>query len=200
MSNKLIARSENNEKFIEGRAAVFNSRSKLIAERGKVFYEYISPGAFDELLADRDNLNCIAVVDHDRSTILAKTRSNTLELWIDNEGLNFRFAVPDTQHGKDVYEMVQRGDYDECSFRYFAKESDVEWSRNIKNELERRVNKVSALADVSICIDGAFADTPVQARGLSEFIAAEEAAENEKELTVRVDHNLMEMSLRLQTI
>ena len=77
---------------LEGYAALFNRPAKI----GQ-FTEQIQVGAFDSSLAGGKDI--IALVDHDVSRILARTRSGTLRLAQDSRGLAFDLSVPDTQAG-----------------------------------------------------------------------------------------------------
>ncbi|QZT38704.1 HK97 family phage prohead protease [Halosquirtibacter xylanolyticus] len=153
---------ENGERYIEGYASIFNHRSKLLREWGDVFYEEIAPGAFDNILQDT-GLNCLATVDHCRSKMLGRTISGTLELSVDEKGLKYRIKVPNTTLGNDIYEMVSRGDYYESSFIFSIAEKGITVDRSEEIEV-RKVTDILKLWDISIVIDGAYADTQVNAR------------------------------------
>lgn len=165
-NNGISYRSEGGSGRIIGYASVFNQRSKLIAENGKVFYEVIARGAFDEILTQ--DINVIANVQHDNDRMLARSKSGTLSLRVDEIGLEYNILVPDTQLGKDTAEMVERGDYFESSFAYGARSADVSWDMAEDGFPIRTVHKVSALFDVAIVRDGAFANTEVAVRELKE--------------------------------
>lgn len=164
-----VRQNVSGQNFIEGYASVFNQKSKLITEDGKTFYEIINPRAFDELLADPE-LNVIANRDHDDTKILARTRSGTLTLSVDDYGLKYSFIAPDTSLGRDTVVLLDRGDLFESSFKYWVRANDIKWSRDVDGTLIREVMKVSGLRDVAIVIDGAFANTDVgvTARDLQE--------------------------------
>ncbi len=116
LSETVHVRAEDGGNFIDFYASVFNRRSKLLSEEGKVFYEIILPGAFNDAL-DRDDLNVLAVLDHEKEYMLARTRSGTLNLNSDEKGLKASFKMPDTSLGRDALEMISRGDIDESSFK-----------------------------------------------------------------------------------
>ena len=174
--------SEEKKVFIEGYAAVFNQKSKLIFEDGKLFYEIIKPNAFDEVLKD-EHLNVRAVVDHDNSKLLARTKSGTLTLSVDEYGLKYSILLPDTNLGEDIAKMVERGDIFESSFKYFTRKGDDRFERDENGDLIHIVERVSALYDVSLVVDGAFANTnmSVVKRSLKELEAKEQAERERKE-------------------
>ena len=180
IDNKIKIRAEqvegSDEKkvYIEGYAAVFNQRSKLIFEDGKLFYEIIKPNAFDEVLKS-DNLNVKAVVDHDKSKLLARTKSGTLTLSVDEYGLKYNILLPNTNLGEDIAKMVERGDIYESSFKYSTVKGDDRFERDENGDLIHIVERVSGLYDVSLVVDGAFANTnmAVVKRSLDEFEKSE---------------------------
>lgn len=159
-----IRSNGNGERVVEGYASVFGQESRLIAENGKVFYEIIEQGAFDEALA-RDDLNVIANRDHDDMKMLARTKSGTLALSVNETGLLYTFQPPNTVLGNDTVELINRGDLSESSFRYNVKQDGVEWSYGDDGILRRRVFKVFKIFDVAIVVNGAFANTDISMRG-----------------------------------
>jgi len=173
-----IRSDENGGYTVEGWASVFNHRSRLIAEGGKVFYETINPQAFDEVLRS-DNLNVIANFQHKDENMLARTKSGTLALEVDDYGLRYSFVPPNTSLGNDIVEWLQRGDITESSFRFSVKPSDIVWGRAEDGILTREIMKVSGLYDVALVLTGAFSNTDVSLRGLDEF-EAKEAEERKK--------------------
>jgi HK97 family phage prohead protease len=150
------------KKLFDFYASVFNQKSKLIRDWDGTYYEIMAPGCFDDVLRDA-NLNCLATVDHSRQKMLGRTKSKTLMLSTDATGLNAIVDIPDTQLGKDTAVQVGRGDYFECSFIYTADPADIKWDRTGEIPV-RTVTKVQKLYDVSIVIDGAYANTVVAAR------------------------------------
>lgn len=156
--------TETGERFIEGYAARFNHDSKLIAEyrnnKAITFIERILPGAFDEVLSS-NSLNVIHTIDHDRSKMLARTISGTLQLSVDEVGLKYRFSVPNTTLGNDLFEMVKRGDLYESSFVFTLDESGEQWEQR-DGQHYRTISKVNGLYDTSTVTDGAYANTEVK--------------------------------------
>jgi len=172
------------QRYIEGYAATFNNESKLLVEyhNGRMieFTEIIQPGAFDTVLAD-PNLNVIHTIDHDRSKMLARTTSGTLQLSVDDYGLKYRFEVPNTTIGNDLYEMVSRGDYYESSFVFTLDETGEVWTKRPDGTILRTIVAITGLHDTSNVVDGAYAKTVSIARNLSDLIESEELKEENRE-------------------
>ncbi|MBA2717523.1 MAG: HK97 family phage prohead protease [Propionibacteriales bacterium] len=97
---------------LAGYAAVFDSPARIAN-----FTETIRPGAFRKALAN-PNADCLALVDHDNSRLLARQRSRTLRLHEDSKGLEFELDLPPTGLGNDVLAMVERGDMGGCSIGF----------------------------------------------------------------------------------
>ncbi|MCY1635068.1 HK97 family phage prohead protease [Marinifilum sp. D737] len=174
--------AESGEHFIEGYGAVFNQRSRIIVENGKKFYEVIRPYAFDKILAT--NPNVIACVDHDKNKMLGRTRSGTLALVKDGKGLKYMINIPNTALGNDIVEQIKRGDYFESSFAFGTFKADVKWGRAEDGIAIRYVENISALMDVSIVRNGAYANTDIALRQLAEFEGSKTTTSNRDERMV----------------
>ena len=122
------------ERRLEGYAARFGIEARI----GE-FTEVIAAGAFKaSLSAGRDIL---ALADHDHTRVLARTKSGSLKLAEDSSGLQFDLSLPDTQAGRDVLALAERGDLGGMSFGFTVNEKNGErWTGN-RREL-RSVNLV----------------------------------------------------------
>lgn len=98
---------------LEGYAALFNTEARI-----GPFTETIRAGAFAGSLA----ADVLALVDHDPSRVLARTKSGTLRLSEDTRGLAFDLDIPDTGAGRDVLALAERGDLGGMSFGFSATE------------------------------------------------------------------------------
>lgn len=96
---------------LEGYAALFGTEARI-----GTFTETIRAGAFSKSLDEKRDV--LALVDHDPSRVLARTRSGTLRLTQDTRGLGFALDVPDTQAGRDVLALAERGDLGGMSFGF----------------------------------------------------------------------------------
>jgi HK97 family phage prohead protease len=118
---------------LEGYAARFGVEARI----GN-FIETILPGAFKASLADGRDI--IGLVDHDRSKVLARTRSGTLKLQEDSQGLAFDLSLPQTQTASDLLALAERGDLGGMSFAFTVPKDGERWTGN-RREL-RSVNLV----------------------------------------------------------
>jgi len=118
------------------------------------FRERIAPGAFADVLPDAD---VRALLNHDPSQVLGRTKSGTLRLADESRGLRFECDLPDSPLGENVREAVKRGDIDGASFRFVV--GDEEWDGDV-----RTVKSVSALQDVTVATYGAYPDASVELR------------------------------------
>lgn len=195
------ALEEDGKKFVEGYASVFGVRSKLILERGELFYEEINPGSFREIL-QREDLDVIFTFNHSKDIVLARSVSGTLQLSEDETGLFFRAEIDvDDTDAKNLWLRVKRGDIFENSFAFRVAEDDYSWSNTEDDIPLRTIDRISALRDVSAVVYGAYPQTSVSARELKEITGSEEEEdktqkdkEREKTLTkikiIQIENNL----------
>lgn len=104
-------RADSGKRTVRGYAAVFNSRTDI----GGYFFEQISPGAFADSLKTAD---VRALVDHDSGRVIGRSKAGTLRLEEDERGLAVEIDLPDTSDGRDLAELVARGDIDGMSFGF----------------------------------------------------------------------------------
>jgi HK97 family phage prohead protease len=142
-----VAHSEDN--VVEGYAVKFGTPSEDMG-----FIETIDRRAFDGV----DLSDVRLFLQHDENKLLARTKSNTLKLTLDDVGLHFRALLPNTTLGKDTLEMVRRGDLSNCSFGFtVAKDS---WSK--KDGVNRRsIDKIKRMFEISLVSIPAYSDTDV---------------------------------------
>jgi HK97 family phage prohead protease/HK97 family phage major capsid protein len=145
---------------IEGYASVFGDEYDL-----GYFTERVAPGAFD----GRTNDDVRLLINH-TGVPLARTTNNTLALTIDERGLHYRAKLADTQEGRDLYTLIQRGDITQSSFAFTIE--DDEWSGDRRT---RTINRVGQLYDVSPVTYPASPTTTVQAREMATYAQPEPA-------------------------
>lgn len=114
---------------LEGYAALFNTEARIGS-----MVETIRAGAFAGSLS-RDVL---ALVDHDASRVLGRTKSGTLRISEDTRGLAFDLDLPDTQAARDVLALAERGDLGGMSFGFSVPDGGDHWNGD-RREL-RKVN------------------------------------------------------------
>lgn len=152
-------RASEDGKTVTGYAAVFNSMS----EEMWGFRERIDPKAFDN--ADMSDVR--ALFNHDPNMLLARSSSGTLALSVDEKGLRYSFELPDTTAGRDLREMLKRGDVSQSSFGFTIAEDAWEERKNDAGEVvetTRIITKVHRLFDVSPVTYPAYPDATVAIR------------------------------------
>jgi HK97 family phage prohead protease len=137
---------------LSGYAAVFNESSVPLP-----FKESIAPGAFRKTLMETPDVRLL--INHE-GLPLARTKNGTMTLTEDERGLLFNAEIADTQEGRDIYKLVQRGDVDQMSFAFRVIRQ--KWSE----DRSRRVLTEVSLSDgdVSVVTYPAYPTTTVEAR------------------------------------
>jgi HK97 family phage prohead protease len=121
-----------------GYAAVFESTSQNLGG----FVERVAPGAFRKTLQEAD---VRALFNHEPDHLLGRSTNGTLRMMEDDRGLRYEIDLPNTQLGKDVAELLRRGDLNSSSFG-FRTISD-NWTETADGYPMRRLTEV-ALRDV----------------------------------------------------
>lgn len=135
-----------NEKFIEGHAAVFEQKTDICG----CFFEVIARGAFDNC----DLSDVLLLVNHNFEQLpLARSRSNnnssSMTLTVDDVGLAIRakLNVEGSQNAKELYTAVERGDIGGMSFCFRV--TDEEW-QNLDSDMPTRcIKSISRVYEVS---------------------------------------------------
>ena len=120
--------------------------------------ESIAPGAFSRTLSG----DIRALVNHDTTLVLGRTKAHTLELREDEHGLWGDIAInPNDVDAMNLYERVRRGDVDQCSFGFeiVSEETEVRDDGSVHWTLQE-VN----LFEVSACTFPAYKETNITAR------------------------------------
>ncbi len=156
--SRTIPATENNT--IEGYALNWNEY-----DMGS-FMERIDVNALGEL---RD-YDVHALYNHDYDRVLARSKygEGTLSLEQDQEGLKFRFDLPDTSTGNEVRTLVGRGDVDQASWAFTVKKERWE---NVRSEKPTRViEQIGEMYDISLTPRGANPTTSVALRSLEKAL------------------------------
>lgn len=139
---------------IEGYFAVFNSNYDMAPGMS----ESIAPGAFTSSLSG----DIRALINHDTTLVIGRTKAGTLELREDSRGLWGHIDInPNDVDAMNLYARVKRGDVDQCSigFDILSEETEllddggVHWTiQDVK------------LYEVSCCTFPAYESTNISAR------------------------------------
>jgi HK97 family phage prohead protease len=147
-------RAEGDGMTFIGYAAKFNSPSEDLGG----FVETIEPGAFRRSLRSRNDVKLL--VNHDTGRVLASTRSGTMKLYEDEVGLRVEASLPNTSDGRDMAELLRRGDLNKMSFGFSVIKDS--WNQ----EMTQRTLKSVRLFETSIVAFPAYAATEAMVRSL----------------------------------
>lgn len=154
------------KKVLEGYAAVFGERSKLLFESGKVFYEVLERTAFNQVLKAAD-LDVLLTYNHDMNKLMARLHKkrgvNSLTLAVDARGLKFRAVLSNTSVANDAFALVASGDVHGCSFIFTVDDAGQRWSKTEEGVPLRYISSISGLYDVSVVVNPAYEGTDVAA-------------------------------------
>jgi HK97 family phage prohead protease len=186
VSGTVEFREADDKSTIGGYAAVFNQET-VIGGGMWGFREQIAPNAFDEALKTDD---VRALFNHDPNYVLGRTVSKTLTLSVDKKGLRYDVDLPDTAAGRDVKELVRRGDVSGSSFGFVVEEDEWDERDVKKGKLPLRTILRASLFDVSPVTYPAYPTTSVSARSRAESIAeaekrSQQQAEAEKPADIK---------------
>jgi HK97 family phage major capsid protein/HK97 family phage prohead protease len=154
---------------LTGYAAVYNSKSLDLGG----WVEVIRPGAFTRSLTSNPDVR--ALVNHNPSEIIGRTRAGTLKLAEDAHGLRVEIQPPPTSVGRDAIENVRSGLIDAMSFAFTTKRDT--WTPGADGGPPVRELHDVDLIDVSLAAFAAYPETSVAARRSLERWQAAQADE-----------------------
>lgn len=135
------------------------------------FTEVIAPTAFSKTITDGYDVR--AYYNHDSSKVLGRVKNGSLVLENTDTALKFAVTVPDTQEGRDIYELVKAGYVTGVSFG-FACISD-KWE--LREGKEVRTVTEAKLYEITICSEPAYEQNTCQVRSLSAILEGKEIDE-----------------------
>lgn len=146
---------------IVGYAAVFG----VEADIGGFFREQLARGAFARALREKQDVR--ALFNHESGRVLGRSAAGTLRLEEDDHGLLVEIDPPDTETGREVVTLIERGDVSGMSFGFIAREE--EWDEDLRTLLD------VDLFDVSPVTFPAYAETEVGLRDAASAVLAARA-------------------------
>ncbi len=163
--------------MLTGRPIVYGVRTDL-----GYMDEIIEPGALEHT----DLRDVRFLVNHNTDMIpLARSRNNTenstMQMVVDADGMGIRVDL-DTENNADaraLYSAVKRGDISGMSFMFTI--DSKEYDDLESDHPTRRVRSIGRVIEVSACTFPAYAQTSLQARGLSYTLdSARESLDSER--------------------
>ncbi|MBF4500229.1 HK97 family phage prohead protease [Savagea sp. SN6] len=168
-----------NSMTVEGYTLKWGSMSNPIATADGFFYENFAMGAFDETLQNDEQL---VLYGHDINQVLGRTSNNTALLVADEAGLHLTVDLPNTTLGKDVLELVKRGDIAGMSVGFIKQEDSFE---RVDGDIVRTINKAK-LVEVSLVPMPAYDSSDVSQRSMEGLQDLLEQEQKQKELRQRL--------------
>ena len=127
---------------------------------GVEYREVIDPRALDKT----DMRDVPLRYNHsDNVMVMARTRNKTLQLIKDDEGLRILADLANTTAGRDLYELIKRGDVDKMSFAFTVARDDYDVETRT-----RRILAVDKIFDVSAVDSPAYETTSISVRSYFE--------------------------------
>lgn len=124
---------------LEGYAVRFGIETRIGG-----FVEKVARGAFDASLAAGSDV--LALVDHDVSKLLARTRSGSLRLRSDADGLAFDLDLADTSLARDILALAERGDLGGMSFGFTVPDGGERWVGDVRELRSVDLREISVIS------------------------------------------------------
>lgn len=154
IEQQFTTREDGEALYIEGYFAVFDSNYEI----GYGMTESIAPGAFRNTLSN----DVRALINHDTTLVLGRTKAHTLELREDSHGLWGKILInPNDQDAMNLYERVKRGDVDQCSFGFYIVSEETDFRED--GSVHWTITEVE-LFEVTCCTFPAYEETNITAR------------------------------------
>ena len=155
VATEFATREDGDALRIEGYFAVFNTNYEIAPGLS----ESIAQGAFSRTLQGGD---IRALINHDTTLVLARTKAHTLELREDERGLWGSVLInPNDQDAMNLYSRVKRGDVDQCSFGFEIVSEETDFRDD--GSIHWTIKDVD-LFEVSACTFPAYEATNISAR------------------------------------
>lgn len=149
-TSDLEIRSQGDKVVIQGYASVFNRLSQNLGG----FVETVRKGAFAKTVQEAD---VRSYFNHDKSMILGRTKSGTLKVAEDANGLHYEVAPGNQTYARDLMEAIERGDVDGSSFGFRVVGDGEAWNFTDAGLPLRELRELRLL-DVSPVTEPAYLD------------------------------------------
>lgn len=164
--------------IVEGYALKWGEESHPIPMGdGEYFIEEFRAGAFDETLQKDEQL---ILYGHEMNNVLGRTDNRTASLEADDVGLKLSVELPNTTLGRDVYELVKRGDIGGMSVGFCVVDDEF----NVRNDVIKRSINKAELVEVSLVPLPAYDSSEVSERALKYIENKNKKEEKRQRLTL----------------
>jgi len=164
--------SQDQKMLIQGYAIRFNEPAVFNFD-GVEYREVIDPRALDKT----DMRDVPLRYNHsDNVMVMARTRNKTLQLIKDEQGLRILADLANTTAGRDLYELIKRGDVDKMSFAFTVAKDDYD-----RETRTRTILAIDKIFDVSAVDTPAYETTSLSVRSYFEVEIEKERIALERE-------------------
>ena len=164
------AKKDSEKKVIQGYAVVFDSWTD-ISSWGEIWKECIRKGAFTQSLKEN---SILALYNHDFNNVLTRKDVN-MKLVEDDKGLYFEIELPDTTQGNDLYELIDKGIVNQCSFSGYVRKNL--WSEDNGGNVLREILEID-LIEITITPIPAYEVTEAEVKRSREIKSTKENKED----------------------
>lgn len=183
-----IENSDSKELWVEGFAVRFNSPTVLFEMGGTEYKEQIDSRAFEDC-----NMADVIFNYNHGGKVMARTRNNTLQMEVREDGLWICARLDGTEEGRKLYDEIKGGYIDRMSFRFTVREESYDKENHMWT-----VRKLKRLYDVSAVDIPAYDDTSIEARKDSAVLEAEAQEQREREAAADLRKRTLKLKLLLQ--
>lgn len=175
-----LSNENENELVITGMPVVFDTPTVINDPAGS-YTEIINRSALDGVDLNDTRL----LYNHDFSKIPLARAPKTLALSINEQGLNMRAILPDTEEGRSIYTAVKRGDLTGMSFSFTC---DGDGSHYDIETNTRTISKIKKIYECSIVPFPAYQTTSVEAR--SQMTEAQRKEQEKQQAKIKINQIL----------
>ncbi len=161
---------DDEQKIVEGVAIVFEKPTMLFKYDGVEYYEVVDRNALVNA-----NISDVVFVENHTGTPGARTKNNTLQLEVREDGLYSRANLSKSSKGPSIYSDIKNGIYDKMSFSFSVRKDSYDTKTRT-----RRILEIDRLYDVSVVTFPAYEQTSISARSFFEAEAEKERMEMRK--------------------
>ena len=141
--------------ILSGRPVVYETPT-VIKDIGGSYIEIVKRGALDG--ADLSDVRLL--VGHDATKIPLARTPKTMSLKLDEAGLTFEAALPDTEAGRAAYQAVERGDLRGMSYAFTVPDGGDSFDPKTNT---RTITKIAKVYECSLTAFPAYESTYVSA-------------------------------------
>ncbi|XJS10466.1 HK97 family phage prohead protease [Aerococcaceae bacterium WGS1372] len=150
-----------NELVLVGTPILYDTPTTIGAGTA-TYTEVIQRGALDGV-----NLNDTRLLyNHDMNKVPLARTPKTMQLSLNQAGLEMRAELANTEEARSVWMAIQRGDLSGMSFAFKVSDEGQKWEKRADGNLYRTITKIDNLYEISVVPFPAYPTTSVEARSI----------------------------------